>query len=405
MSNAFPHGYALLIGVGASAYTPWSLPVTVKDVQALRAVLTDPTLCGYPADHIRLLHDAGATRQAILDGLGWLARQVAADGDATAVVYFSGHGWLNEATGRYYLIPHDVEPFNLAGSALAAETFTEALRKVSARRLLVLMDCCHAAGMATAKEAPAFKVPPDFSQTALPKGVAEALKQGAGRAVISSSTGAQKSLVRPDERMSLFTYHLLEALQGAGNRPGDREVRLSNLMAHLSRAVPESAHALGAEQTPFLDAATEDFPVALVRGGKGLPEGGWERVEQLRAVVLPLGDRSVAVGGDVSGSVIVTGDGNTVSAGKYNGRRGAPSKKSGRRITLIEVESSMVHAVGYDEEHRCLEVVFNTGRIYCYEGVPPEVFQGLLEAESKGRFMLAHIIDVYPYRRGPCRQR
>ncbi len=69
----------------------------VNDGQALRAVLTDPTLCGYPADHIRLLHDAGATRQAILDGLAWLAKCAAADGDVTAVVYFSRHGWLDEA--------------------------------------------------------------------------------------------------------------------------------------------------------------------------------------------------------------------------------------------------------------------------------------------------------------------
>jgi hypothetical protein len=93
----FAHGYALLIGVGEGAYAPWSLPVAVRDMQALQSVLTDPGLCGSPADHIRLLHDADATRQVILDGLAWLAGQAVADGDATAVVYFSGHGWLDEA--------------------------------------------------------------------------------------------------------------------------------------------------------------------------------------------------------------------------------------------------------------------------------------------------------------------
>jgi len=51
-----------------------------------------------------------------------------------------------------------------------------------------------------------------------------------------------------------------------------------------------------------------------------------------------------------------------------------------------------------------LQVVFTSGRVYCYQGVPPEVFRGLLEAESKGQYMRAHIIDVYPYRRGPCRK-
>jgi len=283
MTDLFSHGYALLVGVGESAYPKWSLPVTVRDMEALRDVLTDPGLCGYPSDagHVRLLYDAGATRQAILDGLVWLAQQSATDEDATVIVFYSGHGWLDEATGRYYLLPHDVEPFNLTASALPAEMFTAALRQVHARRLLVFVDSCHAGGMASAKDAATVKLPDGFSQAALPKSLAEELKQGAGRAVFSSSTDAQKSWVRPDDAMSLYTFHLIEALQGAGNRPGDTEVRVSNLMNHLGKAVPESALTLcQAEQTPFFDAATEDFPVAKLRGGKGLPKGGWAEIQE-----------------------------------------------------------------------------------------------------------------------------
>lgn len=77
MPNAFTHGYALMVGVGVSAYPALSLPVTVKDIQAIRAILTDPNLCAYPGDdrHIRLNHDKTATRAAILDGLAWLKVQ------------------------------------------------------------------------------------------------------------------------------------------------------------------------------------------------------------------------------------------------------------------------------------------------------------------------------------------
>ena len=123
MAQTFSHGYALLVGVGATAYSPWSLPVTVKDLQAVRKVLTEPTLCGYPDDdqHVRLLHDQTATRAAILDALAWLKAQAAADPEATAVVFYSGHGWLDEAT-CYYLIPHDVKPHNIPGSAYQART-------------------------------------------------------------------------------------------------------------------------------------------------------------------------------------------------------------------------------------------------------------------------------------------
>ena len=50
MTATFTHGYALLIGVGTCQYAPWSLPTTVKDVQALHAALVDPAVCAYPVD-------------------------------------------------------------------------------------------------------------------------------------------------------------------------------------------------------------------------------------------------------------------------------------------------------------------------------------------------------------------
>jgi uncharacterized caspase-like protein len=283
MPSEFNHGYALLIGVGQCEYPAWSLPVTVKDMQALKSILVDPALCAYVDDkgHVRLLHDDGASRDAILDGLAWLKGQIDANKEATAVVYYSGHGWRNKATGNYFLIPSDVKPFDVPNSALPAKDFTEALRQIPAQRLLVFIDSCHAEGMATAKDEPAVDLPPDLEQTALPKGLVDELKRGEGRAVFTSSRGSQRSWVRPDGAMSIYTYHLIEALQGAGNQPGDTVVKVSNLMNHLSDAVPASAQKMrDAEQEPFFDLSAEDFPVAMLRGGKGLPAGGWDIVKQ-----------------------------------------------------------------------------------------------------------------------------
>ena len=361
MTNEFTHGYALLVGVGQVAYPKWSLPVTVKDIQALQAILIDPDLCAYPDDddHIRLLHDAGATGSAILDGLAWLRAQAANDPEATVVVYYSGHGWRDKAAGQYYLIPHDVEPFDIPGSALSAQAFTQALRGIPAQRLLVFVDSCHAEGMAAAKDATiakgesAVKLPAGFEPTALPKSLSNDLKQGEGRVVFTSSRGDQRSWVRSDGAMSIYTYHLLEALQGAGSQPGDALVRVSNLMNHLGQAVPHSAQAQHqAEQTPFFDTATEDFPVAVLRGGKGLPAGGWDAVknqaaEQIRRVYQAhlqgsgalAQDRStaasgggVAVGGSVGGHVIVAEEGSSVAVGR-------DAQSGGIRAGRIEAEN------------------------------------------------------------------
>jgi hypothetical protein len=71
--------------------------------------------------------------------------------------------------------------------------------------------------------------------------------------------------------------------------------------------------------------------------------------------------------------------------------------KEGKRVKLTPVESSMLQAVGYDPETQTLEVLFNSGERYQYFDVPPEEYEGLMAAESKGRYMQSNIIDMYDW--------
>ena len=66
-------------------------------------------------------------------------------------------------------------------------------------------------------------------------------------------------------------------------------------------------------------------------------------------------------------------------------------------MKLKTVDSSMIHAVGYDAKAKSLEVVFNSGNTYVYEGVPRNVYKELLAADSKGRYMRYAVIDCYDY--------
>jgi uncharacterized caspase-like protein len=283
MTDMFDHGYSLLIGVGSCSYNKWSLPVTVKDTKAVFAVLSDPALCSFLPDnqHIRVLNDYKATRDGIVYEMKWLRDQANKDSNATCIVYYSGHGWLDTKTGEYYLIPHDVDPLDVRSSALPAPNFISALREIRSKQLLVIIDSCHAEGMGTSKDSVCSSIPLKFNKTAIPDSVKNELKKGEGRAVFTASRGNQLSWILPNQSMSIYTYHFLEALRGAGNLPGDKFVRLSNVMNHLSRSVPESAQEhYKAEQTPFFDTTTEDFPIALLQGGKGLPSGGWNDTNQ-----------------------------------------------------------------------------------------------------------------------------
>ena len=56
------------------------------------------------------------------------------------------------------------------------------------------------------------------------------------------------------------------------------------------------------------------------------------------------------------------------------------------RIKRIPVESSALATVGYSKKLRALEIEFRNGAIYRYLDVAPDVYEGLLHAQSKARF-------------------
>ncbi|NEO57465.1 MAG: hypothetical protein F6K54_32955 [Okeania sp. SIO3B5] len=324
MSNTLSHNYALLIGVGDCKYPNWSLPVTVKDVQAIKSFLINPDLCGYidNQNYLRFLRNEQATKQNILDNLNWLQEQAKNDPEATILVYYSGHDWLDKSTQNYYLIPHDTKPLKLQKTALPATEFNNALQQISAQKLLVIIDSCHAQGMATAKETEELELPENFSQTALPKNLIEELRKGTGRAVFTSSTGEESSWIRSDGKMSIYTDHFLEALHGGGNKPGDKFVTVSNLMNYVGKTVPESARQLGRKQTPIFDfSQTEDFPVALLCGGKGLPDGGWEEVKSEVRENISVGRDVYSAGGDNIRQIDVSGNSGIITIGDIGSKR------------------------------------------------------------------------------------
>jgi hypothetical protein len=63
-----------------------------------------------------------------------------------------------------------------------------------------------------------------------------------------------------------------------------------------------------------------------------------------------------------------------------------------------EHESATVLTIGYDHETQVLEVEFRgktTNPVYRYDGVPVEVAEGLVKAESAGAFLHANIKRSY----------
>ena len=64
----------------------------------------------------------------------------------------------------------------------------------------------------------------------------------------------------------------------------------------------------------------------------------------------------------------------------------------------IPVESSNLASVRYDPKSAVLDIEFKIGGIYEYSGVHKSVYDGLMNAVSKGKYFHQHIKNsVYPY--------
>ncbi|MBA3534217.1 MAG: KTSC domain-containing protein, partial [Ardenticatenales bacterium] len=62
---------------------------------------------------------------------------------------------------------------------------------------------------------------------------------------------------------------------------------------------------------------------------------------------------------------------------------------------LKAVASSLINAIGYDEETEHLEIEFSDGALYLYKEVPGAIFRDFERADSKGKFFLEKIKDKY----------
>jgi hypothetical protein len=64
--------------------------------------------------------------------------------------------------------------------------------------------------------------------------------------------------------------------------------------------------------------------------------------------------------------------------------------------TMVEVKSTNIQSIGYDEKEAKLFVKFKEcASLYQYDPVPPIVWLGLRECQSKGRYLKTQIIPYF----------
>jgi len=59
----------------------------------------------------------------------------------------------------------------------------------------------------------------------------------------------------------------------------------------------------------------------------------------------------------------------------------------------------MIKSIGYDLDHKILEIEFSDKTIYHYYSVPPNIHNNLMKASSHGKYFHRHIKKRYRYKK------
>lgn len=302
----FNQGRALVVGI-ANYETVRRLPEAVlNDARDTADTLRSSSYCGYPASNVTVLIDDQATLWGIRKALADLAADAKADD--TVAIFFSGHGTRigSGCAATSALVPYDCKPTDVASTSLAEAEFSAAIAAIKAQRVVVIVDACHAAGVATLKS-DLDEVDNDGLDEGFDEKSLQQLASGTGRVVFASSRATEKSRVLSGERNSVFTTAMLAGLKGAAATAGDGTIRVFDLFNHVSELVRQ---AVPGRQHPIFKTSDleENFPVALALGGiKSLAPHNAVReraLEQIMSDLFPAGPTDqqiwVRAGGDVA---------------------------------------------------------------------------------------------------------
>ncbi|MGA2641948.1 MAG: caspase family protein [Spirochaetia bacterium] len=246
-----PKLYVLSVGVSAYQKPDYQLKYSAKDARDLAALLNKGSPL-YRGVETKVLTDADANKDDILDGLDWIRKQTTSKD--IAVIFFSGHGF-NDPDGNYYYLPVGADIDRLKRTGVPFSDIKTTVSDIPGK-VLFFLDTCHSGNiMASGRKAVG-------AERDIVGIINELTSAENGAIVFASSTGNQYSYEDPAWGNGAFTKALLEGLGGAAIVGQGSRVTVNMLDLYLSERVKELT---GGKQTPTTTKPPNvpDFPIAI----------------------------------------------------------------------------------------------------------------------------------------------
>jgi len=218
-----------------------SVPFARNDGEVFK-VYCQKTL-GIPENNIRFAPDA--TLNEMNYELDWLDDVLKAyDGDARAILYYTGHGMPDESSKEAFLLPIDGYSKS-PQSGLSTKKLYQKLGKMQTQSIIVFLDACFSG----AKR--------DGQMMASSRGVAIKAKDepvGSNTVVFSAAQGDETAYPYKSQQHGMFTYYVLEKIQQSGGA-----TTLGELSQYVTQQVKrKSVVENGKSQTPSVSYASNN---------------------------------------------------------------------------------------------------------------------------------------------------
>ena len=179
----------------------------------------------------------------------------------TLLIFLAGHGTIID--NKFHFIPHGADG-KTSDTSLSSAELGKILAGLPATRQVLFLDTCHAG--ASAKDLAELLVEKETPLIASRQGSMlikdqKVLARQAGTFLVAGSTPNATAAEVPELGHGLFTYAVLNGLQGDLGK--DQEVTVNELLRYLSEEVPElSMKFRGSRHGIWQFSAGQDFPIA-----------------------------------------------------------------------------------------------------------------------------------------------
>ncbi len=238
-----------------------------KDAMDFAALLVDPKVGRFRPSNVHALTDGEVTTKQLKQELNWLARS-ASDPNDLVVVFLSTHGTPRNidtaevnyiATSDTEVMPED----NLFATALPMVQISDIIRsRIKARRTVIFLDTCHS-GAATGGTAAT------AADRSASNGELERIRQGTGRAIVTSSSPEEQSYEGKPYANGYFTYFLMEAM-----KKNSGQSSIDQIYDDLKQNVSKAASSIQRKQNPVLSLSEHGSEIVIGASAQGQTGGG-----------------------------------------------------------------------------------------------------------------------------------